>query len=310
MKHQQLRYFLQIASSGSMTKAAAALHIAQPALSRQMQLLEEELGISLFERSTKGVRLTPSGELLRKRGNALALQHESVVDELRSQSGSEASFSLIVPPSLHEFITVPLVSRFLKENPSQLLKVNEAASAVIDVTLWLESAQAHLAIVAGPRSTAALSALPLVVEPLCAVTSLDRGLQLDAPVSLSSIVSVPLAIPTRPNSIRVIVDRACGEQGVVPPVCLEVNSKQLALDLAEAGSVTAILPYSAIYFAVADGRLSAAPIVGMVIEWSMVRSRNRYFPNIGEHVEAMATDIAEKRVASGSWGTAYIPTGF
>jgi LysR family transcriptional regulator, nitrogen assimilation regulatory protein len=67
MNIRQLRFFLQIAELGSMTRAATFLHIAQPALSRQIQQLEDELGVTLFQRSDRGVALTDAGALLRDR---------------------------------------------------------------------------------------------------------------------------------------------------------------------------------------------------------------------------------------------------
>ena len=210
--------------------------------------------------------------MLRKRANSLTLQYESVVDDPLAcrNAGELRPHRAPVAARVHYRAAGLALSA---QCPAQLLKVNEAASAVIDVTLWLESAQAHLAIVAGAHSSAALSALPLVVEPLCAVGSLEQNLRLDRPLPLAHLADRKLAIPTRPNSIRAICDRAFAEAGLLPNICLEVNSKQLAMDLAESGSVTAVLPYSAAYFAVADGRLSAAPVVGMVIEWCLVRSR-------------------------------------
>jgi LysR family transcriptional regulator, nitrogen assimilation regulatory protein len=65
MENRRLSYFVRIAEDGSLTKAAGVLRIAQPALSRQIRLLEEELGVSLFSRTARGMQLTEEGEYLR-----------------------------------------------------------------------------------------------------------------------------------------------------------------------------------------------------------------------------------------------------
>jgi LysR family transcriptional regulator, nitrogen assimilation regulatory protein len=106
---RQLSYFLQIAELQSFTRAASVLHVAQPSLSRQMQMLEHELGVLLFVRSDKGVKLTDAGVALQERASAVLQQVRQIRDEVGLQSKApkgELSFGL--PPSLCDLITVPL----------------------------------------------------------------------------------------------------------------------------------------------------------------------------------------------------------
>src|SRR5947207_13818447 len=108
MNIRQLRFFLQIAELGSMTRAATFLHIAQPAQSRQMQQLEDELGVTLFQRSDRGVALTDAGALLCDRAVGL-LQHfervrQEVKDELNEPSGEVA---VAMPTSMLQLVTLP-----------------------------------------------------------------------------------------------------------------------------------------------------------------------------------------------------------
>src|SRR5471032_2822625 len=98
-----LHNFLQIAELESFTKAAAVLHIAQPALSRQVGQLERELGTRLFTRNERGVQLTEAGTLFRQRASGLIddfqrLRHE--VSLLADEPSGELTFG--VPPSMHD----------------------------------------------------------------------------------------------------------------------------------------------------------------------------------------------------------------
>ena len=79
MDTHRLKYFLRIAEEGSVTRAAAVLGVAQPALSRQIRLLEEDLGITLFHRTRRGVHLTEEGERLRSSTAAPLRQLELAV---------------------------------------------------------------------------------------------------------------------------------------------------------------------------------------------------------------------------------------
>jgi len=86
MELRRLRYFLRIAAEGSLGSAARSLHIAQPALSRQMQLLEADLGVQLFQRVPRGMQLTEEGDYLREALSHPVQQIEAALQNARSFS--------------------------------------------------------------------------------------------------------------------------------------------------------------------------------------------------------------------------------
>src|SRR5262245_36937744 len=90
MELRHLRYFVGVAEAESFSRAAARLHVTQPALSRQIRALEDELGVRLFDRSTRRVRLTPEGEEVLRRSRDTLVAVDALRDRARSLGGGRA----------------------------------------------------------------------------------------------------------------------------------------------------------------------------------------------------------------------------
>ncbi|WP_143479115.1 LysR family transcriptional regulator, partial [Pseudomonas aeruginosa] len=146
MSPKQLSYFLRISELGSFSKAAAVLYIAQPALSRQIKHLEEELGVKLFERSDAGIYLTAAGRLLSDRAKALLTQIESVRNEISTMAlRMQGNIALGVPPSFFGLVTTRLVEELRNQYPDVRLTVVEGISSTLHELLL--GGQLDLAIV-------------------------------------------------------------------------------------------------------------------------------------------------------------------
>ena len=137
MELRQLRYFLGVCEAGSLLKASAQLHIAQPALGQQIAALEEELGVRLFVRSTRGMALTPEGRVF--------LEHARVVltDADRARQAVRASTTephgqvvLGLPTTVALAATVPIVQACRARYPRIQLQVIEAYSGFLRE--WLQ----------------------------------------------------------------------------------------------------------------------------------------------------------------------------
>src|SRR5579871_4670939 len=136
MELRRLSYFIKIAENGSLTKAANVLRIAQPALSRQMRLLEEELGLPLFNRTARGMRLTEEGDALRAAAAGPLRELELALQNIRTLPlAMDAKIALGLPPSLSAMLAGPLALRLDQQFPNIKLCIVEGMTGnLID---WL-----------------------------------------------------------------------------------------------------------------------------------------------------------------------------
>ena len=121
MQYRQLRYYVKIVEAGSFSRAAALIHVAQPALSLQISELEDYLGVSLLQRSARGVRPTAAGELLYREAAAVLKHLEQIPGAVRSSRGVAQGMVSVGLPSL---LGAPLVARFVEACRAALEKVS------------------------------------------------------------------------------------------------------------------------------------------------------------------------------------------
>jgi DNA-binding transcriptional LysR family regulator len=145
MELRHLRYFLGVAEARSFSRAAARLNVTQPALSRQIRDLERELGIRLFDRTGRQVRLTPQGEdLLSRSRNALA-EVEAIRDRARSlEEGRAGILRLGATPQVLQSIVAGFLTRYRRSHPAVEVQLVEAGG--VRLVSLVESGELHLAL--------------------------------------------------------------------------------------------------------------------------------------------------------------------
>lgn len=133
MDMRQLKYFVQIVESGSLSKASLQLFVAQPSLSQQMARLEEEVGRVLLVRSVRGVRPTPNGEALYHHAKFMLRQlDEAVAVAQQDLEGWTGRVTLGLPPTTVHVVGLPLVKHLKLRYPGITLNVVEALSAQLE----------------------------------------------------------------------------------------------------------------------------------------------------------------------------------
>jgi LysR family transcriptional regulator, nitrogen assimilation regulatory protein len=131
MDLRQLTTFTQVADLGSLSKAAERLRIAQPALSRQIRLLEEELKVALFTRHGRGMELTSAGEMLRARASSILRQVEETRADLMQEAGAVRGRVVFgMPPTVGDVLATRLIERFLGLYPEVTLRAVTAYQPV------------------------------------------------------------------------------------------------------------------------------------------------------------------------------------
>lgn len=244
MELKQIEYFIRIAELGSFTRASIELNVAQPALSRQIRLLEVELGQSLLIRTGRGVNTTEAGKILLEYGRGVLHQIERVREELaRVRGGTVGRVALGLPAGLTKLLAVPLLKTFRNELPQATISINEGLSATMQEMLINGSLDVALLYNASPSPEIELT--PILSQALYLVQPRNANAS-SAPVTLSQVAEQALIIPSRPNAFRVQLETQLAGLGLQPQIAIEVDAISGLIDMVAEGLGSAILPGSTI----------------------------------------------------------------
>jgi LysR family transcriptional regulator, nitrogen assimilation regulatory protein len=264
MDTHRLRYFLRIAEEGSISRAARVLAIAQPALSRQVRLLEEDLGVTLFRRTSRGVELTDEGEQLRATTSAPLRQLELAMQWVGSPSGRvDRSLVLGMPPTIASVVVAPLLGALAAAFPSVGMKVTVADSGLLVERMMKD--EVDFAVVYGPPSDERPFYSELLAEDVMLVGGSASDLDSDRPVRFSALADLPLVLPTVQPGLSYTIQHTALRQKITLTSRFETDSLQVSKRLIEAGLAYAILPLSACADEVKSGRVRCSPLVDPVI---------------------------------------------
>ena len=246
MDLKQLEYFVHVAEMGSFTRASAFLQVAQPALSRQVRTLEVELRQPLLDRNGRGVTLTEAGKRLLAHARGILQQVQRARDDLEDQRGAATGrLAIALPPSVSRILTAPLVKAFREQMPRANLSVVEGLSTY--ALEWLVLGRVDGAVVYNVTPSPAIDLQPLLDEPLYLVSARPaRGARVGKPIALRDVAERELVIPSRPHSMRMLLEAALAAEGRRARVALEIESIPAILDLVLQGGCHAVLAENAI----------------------------------------------------------------
>lgn len=248
MDLKQLEYFVRVAELGSFTRAAIELDVAQPALSRQVRLLEVELRQTLLVRNGRGAVPTEAGLILLEHGRGILHQVERAREDLgRLRGGVSGRVAVGLPSSVARVLTVPLTRAFREAMPQAQLSISEGLSGGLQE--GLATGRLDIAVLYNAQPSRELDIAPLLEEDLLLVQARPPGLHEDpppGPITLQEVATLPLVIPTRPNAIRMHVEAQMADLGCRPTVALEIDGVTSILDLVLDGAGCAILSRNAL----------------------------------------------------------------
>ncbi|MFT3819235.1 MAG: LysR substrate-binding domain-containing protein [Rubrivivax sp.] len=246
MDLKQLEYFVHVAEMGSFTRAATLLRVAQPALSRQVRSLEVELRQPLLDRNGRGVTLTEAGKRLLAHARGILQQVERARDDLEDQRGAATGrLAIALPPSVSRTLTAPLVRAFRERLPRATLSVVEGLSAY--ALEWLAIGRVDCAVVYNVTPSPAIDLQPLLNERLYLVSARPpRGARQGKAIGLREVAELDLVIPSRPHSMRMLLEGALAAEACRARVALEIESVPAILELVLQGGCHAVLAENAI----------------------------------------------------------------
>lgn len=257
MDARRLRYFVQIVDSGSITRAAAATGVAQPALSQQVAVLEQELKVKLLERSVTGVTPTPAGRILYARAQGILRQYDELRRAVHEEGLSLAgSVSVGMSPTMVPRFAFPLIEKVCAEHPEMRLQIREEGSAALHELLV--SGRIDMSISPVRPDEAEIVGSEVLSEPV--VLMYPRGWKIPADASLQDLAALPWIVPARPNSIRSIVDGVFATASLSPHVIVELDSLHNVIETVRRGLGVAAMVPSTIQADLDSGALQARPL--------------------------------------------------
>jgi len=258
MNLRQLRYFVSVVEAGNMTRAAEQLHVAQTALGMQIRQIEEDLGVSLLVRHSRGVEPTKAGSLL----HARALTILKLVEETRKEvSACEREESEVIrlgiTPALMLTAGTELALTVREHLPQVLLSIVEAMSHVLVDTL--SRGEVDFILCYDIPDLPHLSRTALLQDDLVLVTL--PGPRKGEPVAFVDVLEESLAMPEAGDTVRTVASRTARELGLELKIAYEVRSISAMKSLVSRGAASSILPYFSVLDEVQSGKLDARPII-------------------------------------------------
>lgn len=299
---QKWRAFVAIGELGSLTRAAIFLDSNQSLLSRQINALERECGLRLFNRTGRGVELSDAGTTLFPQVRALLEAAEQLTADIRG--GVREPTGRVTLASLPS-IAHPLVGRLFREMreqfPAVKLKVLEGSSGQVEE--WLSDARVDIAILYRYGSVLSDHEQALATVNSYLIGPPGDALTQQAEVPFSALDGLPFILPSAPNGLRTALDAmARREQLRLTPV-IEADSLPLQKSLVSNEKLFTVLPLHAVWQEVAEGKLQAAKIVTPPFQRSVVMAHAK-LKGPSRAVSAVASaivDIVTDMGRTGMW---------
>lgn len=275
-----LRTFVTTAEHGGLGRASERLHLSQPAASRQIRALETELGVALFQRDGRSLRLSPEGEDLLRLCRRLLADAELIVDRARALKGGQTGILRIAAtPHVIAGVLAPFLGRHAGRHPGVEVQLVEGGAAL--QPRRLEGGEVHLAVM--PAGDERFDGRLLYPVHGLAVVPDAHELAARAVLEVGELSDRSVLLLRREFGSRAWFDAACEIAHVRPRVRLESAAPQTLVELAAAGYGVAVVPSTVV---IDRAGLRAVPLVqrgASLGRWSMVAwDRQRLLPKYAE----------------------------
>jgi DNA-binding transcriptional LysR family regulator len=258
---RQLEMFRAVAEQGTFTKAADRLHVSQSAVSRQVQLLEKELGGSLLRRSAKGVTLTEAGELLLRMTHRVERDVEEALAEIsQTHALQRGQLHLGGGMTVCLYILPRLLKKYRKLYPGVDLQVTAGSSEKI-----LERVRAHevdLGLLTLPVVAKDMEVVPVLKEEMVVVTAPGHPLSRERTIDPKSLGKYPLILYEAGSNTRKVLDQFFLEEAISAEVAMETENVEIIKAMVAINLGVTIVPYTPVAKDVRSGRLASSRIRG------------------------------------------------
>ena len=302
MDISQLRTLVRVAELGSLSKAADRLCIAQPALSRQVRMLEEELGTRLFDRHGRGMVVTEQGRTVLRHALRILKEVDAIkADVIEETDAFGGHVSIGLPPTVSAVLAAPLLTAIHAAHPNAKCRI--VSSYSLYLLDWIYRGEIDIAILYDPQSIISLKNEPLLEEDFHVVAPADSALTAHEPLPFAALAGKPLLLPSINHGLRQIVEQCAHDCGINLDVRVEVDSYSTLRQLVTNGYGWTILPLAAIRSEIAFSGLPSAPLIDPVPRrlLELTLPADRPASRLVSFVRQAMIDTTAQLVIDGSW---------
>lgn len=256
MDLRQMQYFLCLAETRNVTRAARQLNIVQPALSMQMAKLEAEFGQKLFDRSAHGVTTTVAGEALVRLISPIVRDVEHAMQEMARFDGRVAGRVVVgLITSVAQSTLASSSARIAETYPEVELSACEGyTETLMD---WVTTGQLDLAIINVPRHMRGLAAHHVLDEEMVFACRKDSPVPVPADLTFAHLAGCDLVMPSKRHGLRMILEDQAAEAGIELKPRIEIDTLSAICEVVATTGLVTVLPTIALHQALAAGRVRA-----------------------------------------------------
>lgn len=277
LENYRVQVFRAVAEQASFRRAAEQLHISQPSVSQHVQLLEEELGTRLLERTSTGVRLTSAGELLLNYARRSSRMSQQLLGEITQQEGQPAgNLRLAASTTVAQYLLPRMLAGFLQEHPRIALSVRSGNTQ--QVTDWLLASEIDLGLIEGPPASKEVKVEPFLDDRLTPIVPRKHPWANTRTVSLEQLKQASFLLREPGSGTRRVMEQALRRAGLRMnqlTIAMELDSTGAIVAAAEAGLGVGIVSELAIQKELRLGTIAAVSVPGLIMKrsFSLIRKR-------------------------------------
>lgn len=311
MELRQLRYFVAIVDHGALSKAARVLHIVQPALTQQIQQLEDELGVPLLHRSAQGVLPTDAGKQFYEHAQAILKQVGDAKSAiLQSADKPAGTVALGIPQSASSALALPLLQAVRNTYPDIVFQLTEELTGTL--TEQLRAGRLNLAILFDDGQLGGFHVTPLVEEKMCYITKTGSQFMCrNRSIGLRKALQAPLILPSIQHGVRPRIERVVREAGMQIGQVIDITSIAILKSALMADMGATVLPVSPLLAEIQSGQLQASKIRDADFSRTVVLCASKNIPltHAASAVAKLVQRVTQALCASGEWKDAADLTG-
>ncbi|WLR55854.1 LysR family transcriptional regulator [Mesobacillus subterraneus] len=276
MDTRQLMYFVQVAKDNSFTIAAKNLHLSQPALSKMIKKLEEDLGVQLFDRSEYKMNLTDAGERLFEEGQRLLSEMDSITEAIQDTKNLKTgNVSVGIPPVIGTSYFPPLIANFRHDYPGINLSIIE--NGAVTVYEMVEKGLVDLGLVIMPELSDQIEYIPVTNDEVVLIVHKDHPLANQEKVIFEDLKDESFALLNETFLLHHHVVKACREAGFEPNIYFKSSQWDFLTELVCLNQGVSILPRP-ILARFNSRNIKQIPIEHPEMKWriAIILKKNRY----------------------------------